>query len=225
MVVVSGDEGERRTGGQESEDEGSLLVDTSGESDMEGVGWAAGGETETEGFSDGGRGMWRGERVVRRAGDRGGGNGGRRMGRGAGGPSKGTKRGRGEYSFDSGETESADEDMGAGGESVGERQRGGGPSGGQGGNRYWSVMLPRAKEGSGEGYLVMLRESNFRMGGMMARSGWGIIEHEDFWKRRDMWRVWLADGLHLGEDGVTHFVLSVGERVNCERGRVKVWQE
>ena len=59
MVVVSGDEGERQTRGQESEEEGSLLVDESGDSDMEGVGWAAGGKIETEGFSDGrGEGAW-----------------------------------------------------------------------------------------------------------------------------------------------------------------------
>ena len=102
---------------------------------------------------------------------------------------------------------------------------GGGGGWGGGGELYWSVMLPWVKEGSGEGYLVMLRECNFRMGGMMARRGWGIIAHEDIWKRRDMWRVWLADGLHLGDDGVTQYVVSVGERVNCERGRVKVWRK
>ena len=86
VVVVSGDEGERRTGGQESEEEGSLLVDTNGDSDMEGVGWAARGETETEGFSDGGRGMGCGERVVRRGRRMGGGGG---EGGGRGGRAKG----------------------------------------------------------------------------------------------------------------------------------------
>ena len=96
-----------------------------------------GGETETEGFSDGGRGMGRGERVVRRGRGRGRGRGkrGQENRVGEGGPSKGSKRVRGEYSFDSGETELVDENMEAGGESVGERQRGGGPSGGHGGNR------------------------------------------------------------------------------------------
>ena len=75
VVVVLGDEGERRTGGQESEEEGSLLVDTSGDSDMEGVGWAARGETETEGFSDGGWGMGRGLCDGEGGGERGGGAG------------------------------------------------------------------------------------------------------------------------------------------------------
>ena len=47
-------------GGRDSEGEGSMVMDTSGDSDMEGVGWVAGGERETEGFSDRGRRIGRG---------------------------------------------------------------------------------------------------------------------------------------------------------------------
>ena len=75
VVVVSGDEGERGVGGRDSEGEGSVVMDTSGDSDMEGVGWVARGESETEGFSDG---VVDRDRVVRRGRGGDGGEVGRR---------------------------------------------------------------------------------------------------------------------------------------------------
>ena len=83
---------------------------------------------------------------------------------------------------------------------------------------YWSVMLPRTKEGGDQGHRLLMRECNFRVGSLLAQRGWAIVAHVDIWKREELWGEWLVDGLHLGREGVTKFVLRGGRLLTTVEG-------
>ena len=116
---------------------------------------------------------------------------------------------RGEYSFDSGETESADEDMATVGEPVGERQRGGGSSGGHGGNR----------QGGGDPeYRRAGREEEVNRGGVWVVVGDSILRPGDI--RDGLGAKIRGAGVRVVEVSVVRMG-DIGELVREEVSRVR----